>query len=1062
MIRRCAKLTIELIGFVIAASAIVVGIAAWRLSSGPVEIGFLTPYLEDALSDDPYRIEIGTSQIRWDGFDRPLGLGATDVVLRNADGDLIAAVPELAIGVDAPSLIQGRIVPTRLELIRPRLYVRRDADGGYLFDLGEAGEASPTGEPVSEPEQYDNVIETLLADLSRPQTEAEGRPPTLSQLSQLRIVDADLIVDDRLLGLGARASNATIDLHRNADGITGGLSVEAAVGDRQVAVSVQGRFDFAERETDIQIAFDGLAPADWAHVHPVLAPMEALSSPLSGVLRGHLDREFLPEFVDFSLRGDVGDLVLPALYAEPVTAQGLEASGTADLINGRLVIDHVAVDLGGPWLFANAEGVFADGMAELTMEATLRDFPIDLLDRYWPTTMRRGGRDWIVANITDGVVRQGTIRLAARAPMAERNTPEITSIAGSLQYEGLSVRYLPTMPLVTDVGGTATFDESGFEFQIAGGAVNGLDLVDGRVVISGLDGPTDHAIDIDVAVTGGLGDALGIVEAAPGIDPNRLGLDSGRAAGTTSTRLRFVFPLRRSLAMDDVALAASANIVGGSIGTTFSDMPVTDVTATLALDGQGLTASGTGVLAGVAADFQWSERFRSGGEFITRLTASGTLDEAGRRALGLPDVGLISGPVEARAEYTDIDRQRQTFVIDADLTAATLDIPPIDWTKPAGTPGTATVEIALAGGSLREISSFALEAPAFAARGAAALDAESGEVDELTLTQFVQGETSLAGTVRRQDGEGYAISVHGPLFDARHWLEGGAISGSTGGDSSGSGDAEDRPPLQIAMAFDRLILTDTIDLSAVDAVLVRDETGWSEARINAATTGGAAISVDYEPVGFDLGQFRLTSDNAGQALRDLGLFDDIEGGSLILTGVRQGPPGVGRYNGTIRVDAFNVTQAPVLARILAASSLADLQSAFNSAGVGFDRLEADYALESGVAVIANGRAAGGALGITFDGTVDSNAGTIDASGTIVPTVGVNRVIGSIPIVGDLLTGGPDEGLFAANYQVSGALADPQVTVNPLSAITPGFLRTLFFSDIRMRAPTLSERPDRDD
>lgn len=1059
MIRRCAKLTVELVGFVIAASAILVGIAAWRLSAGPIEISFLTPYLEEALSD-PYRIEIGSSQIRWDGFDQPLGLGATDVVLRNADGDLIATVPELAIGVDARSLIHGRIVPTRLELIRPRLYARRDADGGYLFDLGENGETPATRDPLSEPEEYDNVIDMLLTDLSRPEAEAEGRPTALSQLSRLRIVDADLIVDDHLLGLSARASNTTIDLRRNGDGVTGGLSAEADVGGRRVAVSAQGRFDFAERETDIQIAFDGLAPADWAHVHPVLAPMEALSSPLSGVLHGHLDREFLPEFVDFSLSGGVGNLVLPALYAEPVAAQGLEASGTADLINGRLVIDRVAVDLGGPRLLASAEGVFADGMAELTMEATLQDFPIDLLDRYWPTTMRGGGRDWIVANITDGVVRQGTLQVEARAPIDDRHSPEITSIAGALQYEGLSVRYLWTMPRVTGVGGTATFDGSGFDFQITGGAVNGLDLVDGRVVISGLDGPTDHAIDIDVAVTGGLGEALGIVETAPGIETDRLGLDSARAAGATSARLRFVFPLRRDLRFDDVALAASANVVGGSIGTTFSDMPIADVDASLALDGQGLTASGTGVLAGVAADFEWSERFRSGGEFITRLTASATLDDADRTALGLPDVDLITGPIEARVAYTDIDRQRQTFVIDADLTAATVAIPPIAWTKPADTPATARAEVALAGGTMREVRSFALDAPAFAARGAATLDAQSGEIDELTLTQFVQGETSLAGTVRRQDDGGYAISAHGPVFDARHWLDGAATPGAAEGGDAGDGPAP--PPLQIAVAFDRLILTDTVDLSTVDAVLVRNETGWSEVRVNAATAGGAAVRVDYEPVGFDMGQFRLTSDNAGQALNDLGLVEDIEGGSLILTGVRQGPPGVGRYDGTIRVDAFTVTQAPVLARILAASSLADLQSAFNSAGVGFDRLEANYTLESGVAVIANGRAAGGALGITFDGTVDSTAGTIDASGTIVPAAGVNRVIGSIPIVGDLLTGGPGEGLFAANYQVGGALADPQVAVNPLSAITPGFLRTLFFSDIQMRAPTLSERPNRDD
>jgi hypothetical protein len=45
-------------------------------------------------------------------------------------------------------------------------------------------------------------------------------------------------------------------------------------------------------------------------------------------------------------------------------------------------------------------------------------------------------------------------------------------------------------------------------------------------------------------------------------------------------------------------------------------------------------------------------------------------------------------------------------------------------------------------------------------------------------------------------------------------------------------------------------------------------------------------------------------------------------------------------------------------------------------------------------------------------------------------------------------GGEGQSLFAANYELSGTTDDPSVSVNPLSAIAPGFLRQLFtpFSD----------------
>jgi hypothetical protein len=35
------------------------------------------------------------------------------------------------------------------------------------------------------------------------------------------------------------------------------------------------------------------------------------------------------------------------------------------------------------------------------------------------------------------------------------------------------------------------------------------------------------------------------------------------------------------------------------------------------------------------------------------------------------------------------------------------------------------------------------------------------------------------------------------------------------------------------------------------------------------------------------------------------------------------------------------------------------------------------------------------------------------------------------------------GVFAARYSVRGKLADPKIGVNPLSALTPGFLRNVF-------------------
>jgi hypothetical protein len=64
-------------------------------------------------------------------------------------------------------------------------------------------------------------------------------------------------------------------------------------------------------------------------------------------------------------------------------------------------------------------------------------------------------------------------------------------------------------------------------------------------------------------------------------------------------------------------------------------------------------------------------------------------------------------------------------------------------------------------------------------------------------------------------------------------------------------------------------------------------------------------------------------------------------------------------------------------------------------------------------------------------------------GTIVPAYMLNSLLGNIPLLGRLFSPETGGGLFAATWRLNGPLDDPQVSVNPLAALTPGFLRGIF-------------------
>ncbi|MBI2586475.1 MAG: hypothetical protein HYW28_11510, partial [Rhodospirillales bacterium] len=81
----------------------------------------------------------------------------------------------------------------------------------------------------------------------------------------------------------------------------------------------------------------------------------------------------------------------------------------------------------------------------------------------------------------------------------------------------------------------------------------------------------------------------------------------------------------------------------------------------------------------------------------------------------------------------------------------------------------------------------------------------------------------------------------------------------------------------------------------------------------------------------------------------------------------------------------------------------------------------------------------------------------DINGTVVPAYAINSALGRLPVIGDIFTGGEKGGgVFAANFAMSGPTTDPKVTVNPLSALTPGIFRNVF--DIFGQADFGTSRP----
>jgi hypothetical protein len=151
MTRRRAWLRRTAIGTGVVAFAAVAsgGIVWWQLGSGPISIDTVTPWLTAAIEErlgGGHRVEVGGTMLERDEVGRS-ALRLRDIVVRDAQGTVIASAPKAEVGVASFSLLTGRVQTDRLSLIGANMALRIDT-GGNVNILSGAGASESAATPA--------------------------------------------------------------------------------------------------------------------------------------------------------------------------------------------------------------------------------------------------------------------------------------------------------------------------------------------------------------------------------------------------------------------------------------------------------------------------------------------------------------------------------------------------------------------------------------------------------------------------------------------------------------------------------------------------------------------------------------------------------------------------------------------------------------------------------------------------------------------------------------------------------------------------------------------------
>ena len=712
--------------------------------------------------------------------------------------------------------------------------------------------------------------------------------------------------------------------------------------------------------------------------------------------------------------------------ANPVPVESLVADArfletTSQFILDRLTARGPTVDVG-----VRAEAAPDGDGSSLKLNIDVGPSATADLIRLWPQFINPDVREWCAQNLHGGRL-QGSLKAnwtaADMDAMAHKRGLPRESLHGEFTTHDVGVDLMPGLPIMMSDEGTGSF--TGHEFTVSGNhatmALSPSRRVQANDLAFTVPDITPRAI-VDASskahMTGTADSLADLLTREPLRRQVGLTIDPATVKGQAEGDLLLDLKLGKTARPEDTQFHVSGALENLQIEKFLADEKLELATAAFQANRNMLKIVGDGDLLGAATHVEVA---RAPGEEGT-ATLTFALDAAARARRGLNFSSWLTGPLPVKLKAP---LSRASAEVEIDLTPAGVDNFVPGLSKPAGKPGKATflVKPSPEGASLSNIA-IELGVPMF--RGSAQMD-PAGAIESATITQarIAAGDDFKVDVV---NGESLLkISAHGASLDARAFVKSILEGGSSGQSATKDFDLDAR--IGSVTGSNKQAITN-MELTATRR---GGETRLGNLR--GKIGAGAVVATGSG------GETRISTTDAGALVRFANLYSRLEGGDLNLLLRSRGEVSAGEA----ALTDFVLRDEPAFRQLVSAAPQRTSEEgvvSVDAARVRFQKMTASFERTPGKLSIEDAVIYNPNVGLTAQGGIDFQHNQIDLSGSFVPAYTVNTMLTKIPLVGVLLSGGENGGVFGINYRVHGSMSDPTVSVNALSAIAPGIFHRI--------------------
>ena len=754
----------------------------------------------------------------------------------------------------------------------------------------------------------------------------------------------------------------------------------------------------------------------------------------------------------FDLHSLEGSVSAGEFGVEDIAVDDWRAAGVIHADQKLVEVRQVALKIGGRDVSGAGELSYAPGGTGARFELNAGDIGIGTLKALWPAGLAPKTRKWVGQNVSAATIEAFNLKIESGAYVKGAAAGDKRQLRALLTVAANDAVFRPDSrtPPVSAPRALIRLEGDALEVTVPEALIllpTGASVAVKSARLTSDDVHREPTLgELKLKSSGDIGPVIELLSS--GSDPL---LTSGdlrqkRLHGRLDADLAMTFPLIEGLDASAIRLNGKAKLVDGRARDIFGDLDVEGASIGFDFNSGAVEARGEALVKGVPVKIAWQRIFEAPADRQPPLRITTTLDNAYRTQLGLDINHIVQGDVAVDIQVEPRPgREDPAIHVRADLTSADLLLSAISWRKPPGRNAFAEFDIE-GSGNKRELRNIRVAGDSIAIQGWAGIGSNQ-RLTEFEFPEFslnVVTRLKVSGTLGANNV--WKINAKGPTFDGKDFFRALFLLGRV---------SDNEPlPNPRGSGIDLQADIDTIlgfgDVAMRGLSLSLSRRGGKLAALDAKgkLDGGGTIAAFLDATRPGGRRLRANSTDGGQAFKLTGFYPNMQGGRVRLE-VNIDGEGAADKTGVLWVDDFRVLGDPVVAEVV--SSVDEGRPSLSGQGsrrvvrqvFEFDSMRVPFSVGHGQFVMEDAFVRGPLVGATLRGKVDYKTERMSLGGTYIPLQGLNNAFGQIPVLGQILSGPRGEGLFGITFAIQGAMASPQVIVNPLSLVAPGIFREVF-------------------